>query len=131
MNPNVPLIPPGSIKDLDRRLATVLTLGYEDLDTAASQVKLFDGFEGLLERPILSDELEAKYAQLLVSVKDDMRACKKIFQDNRVAVDTVSDTAPTFSNMPPVSGAIYWARSVKQRVDGPIAKLLFYNRVVF
>lgn len=41
-----------SIKDLDRRLGSILATGFEDLDTIQGRLKLFDGFEGLLERSI-------------------------------------------------------------------------------
>ena len=47
-----------AIKDLDRRLSSVLATGFEDLDTIQGRLKLFDAFEGLLERPIIQDELE-------------------------------------------------------------------------
>jgi dynein heavy chain len=119
-----------SIKELDRRLATVLSLGFDDLDTVQGRLKLFDSFEGLLERPILADELEAKYAQLLSSCRVDLKQCKKLFQENRGNVDTVSDSAPLFSNMPPIAGAIYWSRCLKARIASPMSKLLIFNKVV-
>ena len=49
-----------AVKELDRRLATVLSNSFDDLDSMPQRLKLLDNFEGLLERPILQDELERK-----------------------------------------------------------------------
>ncbi|CAD7939071.1 unnamed protein product [Amoebophrya sp. A25] len=119
-----------SIKELDRRMATVLGLGFDDLDTVGGRAKLFDAFEGLLERPILEDELEKKYVLLLQGVKADLKVCKTLFSQNKAQVDLVSDIAPLFLNFPPVAGAIYWVRALKQRIDMPMSKLLVFNKLV-
>jgi dynein heavy chain, axonemal len=41
------------IKDLERRLASVLTQGFDDNDTIVGKFKLLESFEGLLNRPII------------------------------------------------------------------------------
>jgi len=48
------------MKELDRRLASILTQGFDDSDTIIGKFKLLDAFEGLLTRPIIQDELEKK-----------------------------------------------------------------------
>lgn len=48
------------IKELERRLAAVLTQAFDDCDTIEGKFKLLDSFEGLLNRPIIQDELEKK-----------------------------------------------------------------------
>ena len=57
------------IKELERRLASILTQGFDDCDTIYGRFKLLDSFEGLLNRPIISDELEKKHITLLESYK--------------------------------------------------------------
>lgn len=32
--------------------------------------------------------------------------------------------------MPPVAGAIYWARSLRDRVAGPMPKIRFYSKMI-
>lgn len=54
-----------SIKELERRLASVLTQSFDDCDTIVGKFKLLDSFEGLLNRPIIQDELERKQVTLL------------------------------------------------------------------
>lgn len=41
------------IKELERRLASVITQGFDDYDTIYGRLKLLDNFEGLLNRPII------------------------------------------------------------------------------
>ncbi len=48
------------IKELERRLAAVLTQAFDDCDTIEGKFKLLESFEGLLNRPIIQDELEKK-----------------------------------------------------------------------
>jgi len=57
------------IKELERRLASVITQGFDDNDTINGKFKLLDNFEGLLNRPIIQDELEKKHIVLLEMYK--------------------------------------------------------------
>jgi dynein heavy chain len=41
------------IKELERRLASVITQAFDDYDTIYGRFKLLDNFEGLLNRPII------------------------------------------------------------------------------
>ena len=61
------------IKELERRLASVLTQGFDDNDTIIGKFKLLESFEGLLNRPIIQDELEKKHIILLELYKQDLK----------------------------------------------------------
>ena len=67
------------IKELERRLATVITQGFDDSDTIHGRFKLLDSFEGLLSRPIIQDELEKKHIVLIESYKQDLKSVQTIF----------------------------------------------------
>ena len=41
------------IRELERRLASVLTQSFDDCDTMIGKFKLIDSFEGLLNRPVI------------------------------------------------------------------------------
>lgn len=43
------------IKELERRLASVITQGFDDNDTMMGKFRLLDCFEGILNRPIIQD----------------------------------------------------------------------------
>lgn len=53
------------IKELERRIASILTQGFDDCDTIIGKFKLLDSFASLLNRPIIQDELEKKHIVLL------------------------------------------------------------------
>ena len=51
---------------------------------------------------------------------------QNIVQDNKDAVSKNEDGALIFTNMPPVTGAIYWINSLRQRLKEPMGKIRFY-----
>jgi len=67
------------INELERRLASILTQGFDDSDTIIGKFKLLDSFGGLLSRPIIQDELERKHITLLELYKQDLKVVSSIF----------------------------------------------------
>ena len=61
------------IKELERRLASVLTQSFDDCDTIIGKFKLLETFEGLLTRQIIAEELERKQINLLELYKNDLK----------------------------------------------------------
>ena len=43
------------IKELERRLASVITHGFDDNDTIIGKFRFIDCFEGILNRPLIQD----------------------------------------------------------------------------
>ena len=93
------------MKELDRRLASILTQGFDDSDTIIGKFKLLDSFEGLLNRPIIQDELERKHITLLELYKQDLKTVSTIFMEGRALVDRADERAPISNNLPPIAGA--------------------------
>ena len=111
------------IKELERRLASVLTQGFDDCATITGKFKLLDSFEGLLERPIIHDELEKKHLTLISAYGADLHAMQQLFLENR-------DTPPIGCNSPPCAGALNWCRGLLERIKQPMEKLRQLNRAV-
>lgn len=111
------------IKELERRLASVITQGFDDYDTLYGRFKLLDSFEGLLTRPIIQDELEKKHIVLLEMYKLDLKTVQTIFLEGKVLVDKQDERAPIFHNMPPIAGALTWCKGLRDRILEPIEKL--------
>eukprot|EP01035_Chromulina_nebulosa_P017812 gene17812-23422_t len=105
-----------SIKELERRLGSVVSLAFDDCSTVSGKFKLLDSFEGLLERPIIQDELEKKYISLVLSFGADLKIVQEIFLSNR-------DNCPIAWNLPPIAGALTWCRGLIERIDIPFNKL--------
>ena len=111
------------IKELERRLASVLTQSFDDCDTLVGKFKLLESFEGLLTREIIQDELEKKQITLLELYKQDLKIVNQIFQEGRVLVDRLDENSPISSNMPPIAGAISWTNGLLDRIRDPMERL--------
>lgn len=111
------------IKELERRLASVITQAFDDADTLVDRFNLLDSFEDLLKRPVIQDELEKKHIVLIEDYKKDLKTVQKIFSDYRDHVEKCDEHAPLYANMPPISGALLWIKSLKDRISGPKDKL--------
>jgi len=111
------------IKELERRLASTLTQGFDDCDTIQGKFKLLESFEGLLTRPIIQDELEKKHIILLDLYKNDLKIVQNIFHEGKALVDKIDERAPIGDNMPPIAGAIYWTTGLYERIKEPMDKL--------
>ena len=75
------------IRELERRLASVLTQSFDDCDTIIGKFKLLETFEGLLTRQIIAEELERKQINLLELYKDDLKIVSQIFQEGKILID--------------------------------------------
>ena len=75
------------IKELERRLGSVIIQAFDDCTTVAGTFKLLDSFEGLLEREIIQADLEKKHADLLRAYAHDLRDVADAFhrQQGRAA----------------------------------------------
>ena len=104
------------MKELDRRLASVIVQGFDDVTTVSGRFRLFDTFDNLITRPIIADELEKKYAPLIHSIKVDIDEVQDIFVKNK-------DLPLIASNLPPIAGALAWCRGLQDRIQYPIEKL--------
>jgi len=111
------------IKELERRLASILTQGFDDCDTIIGKFKLLDSFEGLLQRPIIQDELEKKHITLLDLYKQDLKIVATIFNEGKALVDKTDERSPISSNLPPIAGAINWTQGLIERIREPMDKL--------
>ena len=69
-----------TVKELERRLGSIIIQGFEDCATVAMAFKLFDSFEGLLEREIIMTDLEKKEVELVREFGADLKEVQKIFE---------------------------------------------------
>jgi dynein heavy chain, axonemal len=112
-----------TIKELERRLGAVVSLAFDDCATVYGRFKLLDSFEGLLERPIIQDELEKKYVSLVQSYGHDLKTVQELFLQYR-------DNCPIAWNLPPIAGALTWCRGLMERIQTPMAKLQQLERSI-
>jgi dynein heavy chain, axonemal len=111
------------IKELERRLGSVIIQGFEDCVTVGTAFKLFDSFEGLLEREIIMADLEKKQMELVRFFGTDLKEVEAIFHGQR-------DKPVVGKNLPPCSGAVKWVRALHERVKDPMENLTSLNKLV-
>lgn len=112
-----------TIKNLERRLASILTQAFDDTATIYGRFKLLDSFDDLLERPIIQDELERKQIALIQQYGLDLKRVQELFLTER-------ENPPISWNLPPIAGALAWCRGLKERIVDPMAKLKQLNRTI-
>ena len=61
-----------SVRELEKRLASVLSQGFADAPTLRAQFKLLDSFAGLTSRQVITEELEKRYIQMVSVFGDDV-----------------------------------------------------------
>eukprot|EP00826_Nyctotherus_ovalis_P024267 TRINITY_DN18792_c0_g1_i1.p3 TRINITY_DN18792_c0_g1~~TRINITY_DN18792_c0_g1_i1.p3 ORF type:complete len:128 (-),score=35.64 TRINITY_DN18792_c0_g1_i1:34-417(-) len=98
--------------------------------TIVSKLKLLESFEGLLSRQIVHDELEKKYIILLDMFKSDLIKVQALFLSGKKMVEEKSSQSPIPVGMPPVSGALNWARGLEERIREPMEKLNSSNKAI-
>ncbi len=104
------------INELERRLASIIVQAFDDSTTVQGCFKLFDSFEGLLEREIILTDLEKKNTDLLNLYADDLKAVQEIFMQGK-------EDPPIADNSPPHAGAVTWSRGLIERVEEPMTRL--------
>lgn len=119
-----------NIKELERRLASILTQGFDDSDTIIGKFKFLDSFEGLLNRPIIQDELEKKHITLLELYKHDLKTVATIFMEGKTLVDKIDERSPISNNLPPIAGALNWTQGLYERIREPMDKLTLLSQSI-
>jgi dynein heavy chain len=112
-----------TVKELERRLGSIIIQGFEDCSTVAMAFKLFDSFEGLLEREIITADLEKKEVELVRDFGADVAQVSKIFESQK-------DAPAIAKNAPPYAGAVRWVRGLAERITQPFEKISGLNPLV-
>jgi dynein heavy chain len=101
-----------AIKELERRLGSVVTQGFDDCPTVYSRFKLLDSFDVMLQREVIMQDLEKKHVDLVQTFGKDLKVVLEIFRG-------LKDHPIIGRNMPPVAGAVSWVRGLKERIQDP------------
>jgi dynein heavy chain len=105
-----------TIKDLDRRIGTVLIQSFDDCSGLHACFRLLESFQGLLFRPTIQQDFEKKYYEILKLFSRDLDDANIVFQQFKVS-------PPIHYNMAPVTGSIAWIHELKERIGKYMEKL--------
>jgi dynein heavy chain len=106
---------------LEKRLSVLLGTAMTDGDSSSSSVasilRIYRGFEGLVEHSgIISQYMEARLEKV-------MRQFVRELLDARTTFDRERRLPPLPRGAAPQSGSLMWARSLMHRVEGPMLEL--------
>jgi dynein heavy chain len=105
-----------TIKELERRLISVLVQGFDNATTLDSKFKILESFEGLLQRPSIRDEIKKKHVSLVETYSTDLKVVQNLFFE-------LKSSPPISDNLPPTAGALNWSRGLLDRIKNPLDKL--------
>lgn len=112
------------IKELERRLGSVLNQGFEDCATVFAAFKLIESFEGLLEREFIQADLERKHLELIKAYGSDLKDVQDTFTRQKTCSAEgfylEREGPPLYMNLPPISGALFWANGLLDRIEEPM-----------
>ncbi|GFR90124.1 dynein heavy chain 17, axonemal, partial [Elysia marginata] len=104
------------MKDFDRRLATIVVKGYYDCTGLESIFKLIDMMGPLLERQLIMEDFNDKYPEVVTMMHKELDTCFELFEE-QMAYKKETGKMRVHKNMPPMAGAMIWAREVYSRVN--------------
>jgi len=103
------------VYDAEVQIGSVIVQGLADCVSVDAAFKLFDSFEGIIERVSIQNILEKHYLSLLAAYKIDLGQIMQMFISNQ-------DKPPIYNNMPPIAGALNWCLGLEMRATIPMLK---------
>ncbi len=61
------------IKELERRVATIVIQALDDSENLIDRFKILEFFDGMLQRPLIQEEVEKRVIKLIEEFKDDLK----------------------------------------------------------
>jgi dynein heavy chain len=111
------------MKELDRRLGSVVVQALDDATTIIGKFRALETFENLVFRNIVATELEKKFASIIAVVRADIEEARRTFQ-------SLESNPPLPANHPPIAGALTWSRGLFERVQLPVDKLKTFEKMM-
>eukprot|EP01035_Chromulina_nebulosa_P019288 gene19288-25148_t len=111
------------MKELDKRLSSVIIQGFDDTPTVNGRFRLLDIFDNLINRTIISDSLEKKHGILIESIYADVLQVEYLY-------NIYKENPPIPPNLPPISGALTWCRGLLERIQIPIDRLKLFDSII-
>ncbi|GFN78401.1 dynein heavy chain 9, axonemal, partial [Plakobranchus ocellatus] len=108
------------IADFDRRLATIICMGFDDCSGLESMYKMIDIMGSLLERPLIKKDFDEKYS-VVVQKMHEMLDEAKVMYDNQWQLKQESGKAPIHKNMPNMTGSLRWSKELADRITAPMS----------
>ncbi|NXH48679.1 DYH9 protein, partial [Dicaeum eximium] len=110
------------VEDIDRRLGTVFSQAFSDAPGLEHLFKLLAMFRNLLERPVVA-AVAADKVPVLLSMFSTALDQARLTYTRHTQAGLQLGFPPLHKNVPPVAGALGWARELRMRIQGPLEHL--------
>eukprot|EP00937_MAST-01D_sp_MAST-1D-sp2_P001625 g1625.t1 len=108
-----------TIKQLERRLGSVLTQSMDDCDDNLTNCfKLLNSFDVLLQRRTIYAQMDAHCISLINMFAVDLKVTQEYFFSSHA-----NPPREAFLNLPACISAIHWSRGLRDRIENPMRKL--------
>ena len=115
--------------ELDRKLGAVLGRSFDDCLVTESIFKLLQIFGGLIQRPLISQELNSRMPTLVSMLDQEMEEANMIYNKQ---MQRVADKINPFvdKNMPSMTGQLKWSQELRHKMSYPVKKFKDLNHPV-
>ncbi|NWY63744.1 DYH9 protein, partial [Erithacus rubecula] len=110
------------VEDIDHRLATVFSQAFSSAPGLEHICKLLAMFQKLLQRPVMAAAAADKVPVLLSMFSTALDQARLTYTRHTQAGLQLG-FPPLHKNVPPVAGALRWARELRARIQRPLEQL--------
>lgn len=103
------------LSELETSMQVAINSSFENITSTENAVQLLKKYQKILSTPTFAADLESKYLVIFYSYGLELEKDQKTYE--RFKADP-----PIARNMPPVAGAISWARQLLRHIKGPMDK---------
>ncbi|XP_052258855.1 uncharacterized protein LOC127863384 isoform X2 [Dreissena polymorpha] len=104
------------VKSLEKRLAEILRLAYNQCPTVEAQLRLLEVFEGVSGRELVQTHLEDKDRALVLAFNGELNDVRQMYATGHL-------DPPPHANMPPIVSKLMWIHALKERISRPMEKM--------
>ncbi|XP_028130568.2 dynein beta chain, ciliary-like [Diabrotica virgifera virgifera] len=105
-----------SCADLDRRLAAIFSQAFDDCYNLEAVFKFINVAGVLLQRPLIGEELTAKFPVIIDMFHKELDTVKQLYDDGK------ENGVPLEKYYPPVAGTLLWINKLRQRISIPASQ---------
>ncbi|XP_077065347.1 dynein axonemal heavy chain 11 [Siphateles boraxobius] len=109
--------------DFDRRLSSILCLAFQDCSGLESVFKLVTVLKPLLDRDIIKETFIPNFSKVIELFGEELDRCKHLF--NSHLEQKKRNKMLSSKNMPAMTGALKWAKMLRDRIQIPWNNLRF------
>ena len=107
----------GLVRDLERKMGSLLTECLDDAKAIDTVFKAVDTFDGFTDRAIVAQEWDKRQLSVLKAYHEDL------LQVQEIVTASSEKLGDAYSHMPPTTTTLVWARALLDRIGEPYSRI--------